>query len=43
MTLWTSAGAKPVRVSPGVFALSTGGEPLFTAGELAVARKRLGR
>ncbi|MFO0751575.1 MAG: spondin domain-containing protein [Myxococcota bacterium] len=31
-TLMTSEGAKPVRVSPGVWALGTGGEPVFTVG-----------
>ncbi|WP_224372460.1 spondin domain-containing protein [Hyalangium versicolor] len=32
-TLQTSQGYKPVRVSPGVWALSTGGEPLFSEGK----------
>ena len=31
-TLITSQGAKPVRVSPGVWALGTGNEPIFTVG-----------
>lgn len=31
-TLYTSQGYKPVRVSPGVWTLSTGGEPLFSEG-----------
>jgi hypothetical protein len=33
VTLQTSAGGKPVRISPGVWTLTTGGEPLFTAGQ----------
>jgi hypothetical protein len=32
-TLQTSQGPKPVRVSPGVWTLSTGGEPLFSEGK----------
>ncbi len=32
-TLMTSQGARPVRVSPGVWTLSTGGEPLFSEGK----------
>ena len=31
-TLITSKGAKPVRVSPGVWALGTGNEPIFSVG-----------
>lgn len=31
-TLITSQGPKPVRVSPGVWALGTGNEPIFTVG-----------
>lgn len=31
-TLQTSEGAKPVRVSPGVWALGTGNDPVFTSG-----------
>ncbi|MBN1205890.1 MAG: spondin domain-containing protein [Myxococcaceae bacterium] len=31
-TLMTTQGPKPVRISPGVWTLSTGGEPLFSAG-----------
>lgn len=33
-TLRTSAGGKPVRISPGVWTLSTGGEPLFSEGQV---------
>jgi hypothetical protein len=32
-TMLTTQGYKPVRVSPGVWALTTGGEPLFSAGQ----------
>ncbi|WP_224248342.1 spondin domain-containing protein [Hyalangium gracile] len=32
-TLQTSRGARPVRISPGVWALATSGEPLFTEGK----------
>jgi len=32
-TLQTTQGAKPVRLSPGVWTLTTGGEPLFTEGQ----------
>lgn len=32
-TLQTSQGPKPVRVSPGVWTLTAGGEPLFTEGQ----------
>jgi hypothetical protein len=32
-TMQTTQGYKPVRVSPGVWALTTGGEPLFSAGQ----------
>lgn len=32
-TLQTSQGYKPVRISPGVWTLSTGGEPLFSEGQ----------
>ncbi|MFL5343924.1 MAG: spondin domain-containing protein [Hyalangium sp.] len=32
-TMQTSQGYKPVRISPGVWTLTTGGEPLFTAGQ----------
>lgn len=32
-TLLTSEGPKPVRFSPGVFAVTTAGEPLFTDGQ----------
>ena len=32
-TLQTSQGYKPVRVSPGVWTLTTGGEPLFSEGQ----------
>jgi hypothetical protein len=33
-TLQTSQGAKPVRFSPGVWTLTTGGEPLFSEGQV---------
>ncbi len=32
-TLQTSAGPRPVRISPGVWAVATGTEPLFTQGQ----------
>jgi hypothetical protein len=32
-TLMTTQGPKPVRISPGVWTLTTGGEPLFTEGQ----------
>lgn len=32
-TLMTSQGAKPIRFSPGVWALSNGNDPIFTEGE----------